>query len=74
VTTHCEIRLKTPNSRLGIILKLRAPNSQTERSVIADVRYSHGFTNALDKSVGDIGSWYSRDIRLMAGVLFHLTE
>jgi len=40
----------------------------------ADVRYSHGFTNALDKSVGDIGSWYSRDIRLMGGLLFHLTE
>jgi len=40
----------------------------------ADVRYSHGFTNAMDKSVGDIGSWYSRDIRLVAGVLFHLTQ
>lgn len=40
----------------------------------ADVRYSHGFTNALDKSVGDIGSWYSRDIRLVAGVLIHLTQ
>jgi hypothetical protein len=40
----------------------------------ADVRYSHGFMNALDKSVGDIGSWYSRDIRLMGGLLFHLTE
>jgi hypothetical protein len=39
-----------------------------------DVRYSHGFTNALDKSVGDIGSWYSRDIRLLAGVLIHLTQ
>lgn len=39
-----------------------------------DVRYSHGFTNAMDKSVGDIDSWYSRDIRLMAGLLFHLTQ
>jgi hypothetical protein len=39
-----------------------------------DVRYSHGFTNALDKSVGDIDSWYSRDIRLVAGLLIHLTE
>jgi hypothetical protein len=40
----------------------------------ADVRYSHGFMNALDKSVGDIDSWYSRDIRLMGCLLFHLTE
>jgi hypothetical protein len=40
----------------------------------ADVRYSHGFTNALDKSVGDIDSWYARDIRLVGGLLFHLTE
>jgi hypothetical protein len=39
-----------------------------------DVRYSHGFTNALDKSVGDIDSWYSRDIRLVAGLLIHLTQ
>ncbi|HKP98434.1 MAG TPA: porin family protein [Fibrobacteria bacterium] len=39
-----------------------------------DVRYSHGFTNALDDSVGDIDEWKSRDIRAMVGLLFHLTE
>ena len=39
-----------------------------------DVRYSHGFTDALDKDVGDIDSWHSRDIRAVAGLLFHLTE
>ena len=40
----------------------------------ADVRYSHGFTDALEKSVGTIDTWFSRDVRLMAGILFHLTE
>jgi hypothetical protein len=40
----------------------------------ADARYSHGFTNALDKDVGDISSWKSRDIRVLAGLLIHLTE
>lgn len=40
----------------------------------ADVRYSHGFSNALDNSVGDIDSWKSRDIRALVGILFHLTE
>jgi hypothetical protein len=38
----------------------------------ADVRYSHGFTSALDESVGDIDDWKSRDIRLMAGLSFNL--
>ena len=38
----------------------------------ADIRYSHGFTSALDESVGDIDDWYSRDIRLMAGLSFNL--
>lgn len=40
----------------------------------ADVRYSHGFTNALDEDVATIESWNSRDIRIMAGLLFHLME
>ncbi|MDB5102676.1 MAG: hypothetical protein JWP91_365 [Fibrobacteres bacterium] len=40
----------------------------------ADVRYSHGFTNALENSVGDIDDWKSRDIRAMVGILFHLTQ
>lgn len=40
----------------------------------ADVRYSHGFMDALDKSVADIDSWHSRDVRLLAGLLLHLTE
>ncbi|MEO6096094.1 MAG: porin family protein [Fibrobacteria bacterium] len=40
----------------------------------ADVRYSHAFTSALDKSVGDIDHWKSRDVRAMAGVMFHLTN
>lgn len=38
----------------------------------ADIRYSHGFTSALDESVGDIDDWKSRDIRLMAGLSFAL--
>jgi Outer membrane protein beta-barrel domain len=40
----------------------------------ADVRYSHGFMNALEEDVGDIESWQSRDIRLLACVLIHLTQ
>jgi hypothetical protein len=40
----------------------------------ADVRYSHGFSDALDKKVGDIDSWHSRDIRLLGCVLIHLTQ
>jgi hypothetical protein len=40
----------------------------------ADVRYSHGFSDALDESVGDIDSWKSRDVRALAGVLIHLSE
>jgi hypothetical protein len=40
----------------------------------ADVRYSHGFNDALESDVGGIDSWHSRDIRIMFGVLFHLTE
>lgn len=39
-----------------------------------DVRYSYGFTNALDEDAGDIESWNNRDIRFMLGVLFHITE
>lgn len=39
-----------------------------------DVRYSYGFTNALDEDVGDIESWKNRDIRFMLGLLFHITE
>ena len=39
-----------------------------------DARYSLGFTDALDKQVGDVDSWKARDIRFLAGVLFHLTE
>jgi hypothetical protein len=38
----------------------------------ADIRYSHGFTSALDDAVGDIDDWKSRDIRLMAGLSFNL--
>ena len=38
----------------------------------ADIRYSHGFTSALDESVGDIDDWKSRDIRLLAGLSFNL--
>ncbi len=37
----------------------------------ADVRYSFGFTNVNDDSDS---KWKSRDIRLMACVLFHLTK
>lgn len=40
----------------------------------ADIRYSHGFTDALDKEVGDIGSWRSRDVRLLVGLIFQLSE
>ena len=40
----------------------------------ADARYSFGFNDALENPVGDIDSWKSRDIRMMLGVLIHLTE
>lgn len=40
----------------------------------ADVRYTFGISDALDHKVGDIDSWAARDIRIMVGVLFHLTE
>lgn len=40
----------------------------------ADARYTHGFTDALEDPIGEIDSWHARDIRLMAGLLFHLTE
>jgi len=40
----------------------------------ADARYDYGFSNALKNPVGDIDSWKSRDIRMMLGVLVHLTE
>jgi hypothetical protein len=38
----------------------------------ADVRYSMGFINAVDKS--DAGSWKNRDIRFQLCVLFHLLK
>lgn len=40
----------------------------------ADVRYTHGFNNALEEAIGGIEEWAARDIRLSLGVLFHLTE
>jgi hypothetical protein len=40
----------------------------------ADVRYSHGFSDALDSSIGGIDSWHSRDVRILFGALIHLTE
>jgi hypothetical protein len=40
----------------------------------ADLRYTLGFNDALNKTIGDIDSWGARDIRLMVGVLFHLTQ
>jgi hypothetical protein len=39
-----------------------------------DARYSHGLSDALEKPVGDIDDWMSRDIRFMAGLLIHLTR
>ena len=39
-----------------------------------DARYSLGFTDALNKQVGDVDSWKARDIRFLAGVLIHITE
>lgn len=39
-----------------------------------DARYSHAFSDALESPVGDIDEWKSRDIRILAGVLIHLTE
>lgn len=39
-----------------------------------DVRYSHGFTNALEDDIGTIESWYSRDIRAAGAVLIHFIE
>jgi hypothetical protein len=40
----------------------------------ADVRYSHGFSNALEDPVATIDEWMSRDIRATLGLLFHLTQ
>lgn len=40
----------------------------------ADVRYSHGFTNALEEDIVAIEAWNHRDVRLMVGFLVHLTE
>lgn len=40
----------------------------------ADVRYSHGFSNAFEDEIGSLESWHHRDIRLMAGLLIHLIE
>ncbi len=37
-----------------------------------DARYSYGFTNTNDRN--DKITWENRDIRIMACVLFHLTE
>lgn len=42
--------------------------------VSADARYSHGFLNAVEDDIGTVDSWMTRDIRLMAGLLFHLTQ
>lgn len=39
-----------------------------------DARYVMSFSDALDKPVGDIDEWKSRDIRFMAGLLIHLTR
>ena len=39
-----------------------------------DARYVMSFSDALDKPVGDIDEWKSRDIRFLAGVLIHLTK
>lgn len=39
-----------------------------------DVRYSYGMLNTNDAGTRDDVEWYNRDIRIMACVLFHLTE
>ena len=33
--------------------------------LFAEARYTYGFTDAFEEPVGDIGSWYSRDIRMI---------
>ncbi len=40
---------------------------------MADVRYSHGFTSIVEDEDA-LGKYNTRDIKLMLGVLFHLTE
>jgi hypothetical protein len=40
----------------------------------ADVRYAHGFTDVLDEDIVAIDSWNHRDVRLMLGLLIHLTQ
>ncbi len=37
----------------------------------ADARYTHGFTNLLAGTKGDIDNWRTRDVRLNLGVLLH---
>ncbi len=41
--------------------------------LVADARYSHGFSNIIDESLV-LNNYMTRDIKLMVGVLFHLTE
>lgn len=40
----------------------------------ADVRYSQGFTNALEEDILAIETWNHRDVRVSAGFLIHLIE
>lgn len=40
----------------------------------ADLRYSHGFTDAMEGNIGAIDDWHHRDIRAAGAILFHLME
>ncbi len=40
----------------------------------ADARYSHGFTNIINKNSKALDNWMSRDIKLMAGLTFEFPE
>lgn len=39
-----------------------------------DARYSFGLINILEDEIAGVEDWKTRDIKLMGGLLFHLTE
>ena len=39
-----------------------------------DARYTYGFTNIIESNSNSLDSWNSRDIKLLAGLTFHLPE
>jgi hypothetical protein len=36
-----------------------------------DARYTHAFTDLIDRAAGDVRHWRTRDVRLTLGLIFH---